>query len=167
MLGAQSFLLYALAGLSATTAHVLPRENKTHSPRPVSPDVAPTQNDCLVPAIALSGLAATFTLGAFVSGDDVYPLSLPKHSKYGDQPFITTTAVKSPARFRLTDGKLTTGGPNADKYSAYFGPVEPVFPNPPAPLLFGDVDDGTRFYGGYTCGPSGGVVLALNTTPRM
>lgn len=167
MLGAQSFLLYALAGLSATTAHVLPRENRAHPSPKASPAVVPSQTDCIVPDIGLAGLEAPFTLSTFVEGFETYPLSLPaKHSPYGDQPFITTPASKSKALFRLKDGKLTTGGPNHDQYSAYFGPVEPIFPNPPAPLLFGDVDDGLRFNGGYACGPGGGLVLVLNTYPR-
>ena len=179
MLTLQSFLVYALAGLSATTAHALPREDRGASPKSNSvvpkpssvapeldPGVVPSQ-DCVVPEIAILGLVADFTLSAFASGFfETYPLSLPaKHSKYGDQPFITTPAAKSKATFRLTDGKLTTGGPNHDKYTAYFGPVPPEYPPYYAPLLFGDEDQGTRFTAAYTCGPSEGVVLAL-TSPR-
>lgn len=167
MLGTQSFLLYALAGLSVATSHALPREGKAQPPAKPKPVVVPSQADCIVPAIGLTGLFAPFTLSTFVEGFETYPLSLPaKHSKYGDQPFITTPALKSKALFRLKDGKLTTGGPNHDKYTAYFGPIPPVFPPYLTPLLFGEEDDGTRFNGGYACGPGGGLVLTLSTTPR-
>lgn len=161
MLGPQSFLLYAAASMLASTAYAVPPPQRT---TPQSTRVP--EQDCAVPEVGLLGLAKPFTLSTFSPGFERLPLSLPAtHSKYGDQPFITTPDAKSKALFRLKNGKLTTGGPNQDKYSAYFGPVPPEFPPYLAPLLFGDQDDGTHFTGGYACGPNGTLVLVLSS-PR-
>ena len=164
MLGPKSFLS-ALACLSITEALALPKQ-----PSPVpSPDPI---GDCIAPAIALNTVVGPFTLAAIESGSgfETYPLQLPtSRSKHGDQPFITTPEVDRSKRalFRLTNGKLTTGGPNSDKYQAYFGPVPPISPSPPSPLLFSKKgSDFTGFYASYACVSGGATVLVLNAGTR-
>lgn len=164
MYGSKALLLSALVALlSVTTAAPAPAANTTED--------ASLSGGCIVPEIAFNTINEPFTLTAVTNKPaDALSVILPAFSaKKAGQPFITRTRIAQPL-FRLTDGKLTTGGPKYKKFPAYFGPTILIFPPVLQPLLFGGVDTtdttGTEFFAGYTCDAQGKIYLELRTIER-
>lgn len=158
MLLSNPFFLSTLAYLSTSSLAL---------PAPQGPQ------DCVVPEIAFIGLPSPFTLGLFGTGPPPLLLGLPRSqspSGAGEQPFIISSGKshKKAAQFRLTDGKLTTGGRNHDKFTAYIGPVPPFQDFPPYlnPLLFGNGGESVSWFGSYACDESGSVVTVLSPDTR-
>lgn len=127
-------------------------------------NITSTFTNCVFPDIAINTIDYSFTLRANTFNDNNIPwpvqLSTPAASK-ATQPYISRTRIAQPV-FRLTNGKLTTGGPTHTRFRAFFGPTIKVFPPELQLLLFGG--NGVAFNGffaGYACDGEGIEYLEL------
>jgi hypothetical protein len=82
------------------------------------------------------------------------------------QPYISRTRIAQPI-FRLTNGRLTTGGDDHEQYPARFGPTILSFPPVLQPVYFGGPSSAAEeFSAGYACDAEGNQYLKLTTTQR-
>ncbi len=151
----KTFFLTSILALFSTTIA---------APAPAVPE------PCLIPAIVRSTIKSPFTLSAFTDepNDIEWAVQLdPPSTTQATRPFISRSKIAQPI-FRLTDGKLTTGGPNDDQFAAYFGPTLTIFPNPLQPLFFGGSNQPRplEFEAVITCDAERNVYTKLRTTRR-
>ena len=155
MQGPTTFLLTSLLSLLSLTASA-----------PADPAPTPA-TACAVPEIAFATIEKPFTLTALVDKpvSDWFVLLNPPTAQTAQQPYISHTKIAPPV-FRLTNGKLTTGGPKNDKFPAGFGPTIAIFPPVLQPLLFGGGESPADFFAGYACDASGKRYRELRTNKR-
>jgi hypothetical protein len=128
-------------------------------------NVAPIETACEFPFVAFDTLEEPFTLTALseASGNELSVALLRGSPPPIVQPFIAPIRFGvPPTLFRLTNGRLTTGGPNSDLFPAYYGPVIEIGPLVLEPLLFGGEEEGdTAFAAVNACDVDRNRILIL------